>query len=104
MKFKGNGNRLSLKALKQGRDPCINHFWLVIQNRTFSFVTVRNLQTDIMFGISPVKTYKSRKLMRCSTGHMSLQSIMIDSVRDMHSCVGRKCYREPVRRQALRIR
>src|SRR5215510_11720697 len=101
---KGNGDWLSLKALKQARDPRINHFWLVIQDRKFSCVTVRHLQTDIMFGISPVKTYKSCKLMRCYTGHVSLQSIMRESVRDMHSCVGRKRYREPVRRQALRIR
>ena len=90
MKFKGNGDRLSLQALKQVRDPRINHCWLVLQDRTFSFVTARNLQTDIMFGISPVKTYKSRKLMRCSTGHVSLQSIMREAVRNMHSCVGRK--------------
>src|SRR5262249_26262179 len=104
MKFKGNGDWLSLKALKQVRDPRLNHFWLVIQDRKFSFVTARHLQTDIMFGISPVKPYKSRKLMRCYTGHVSLQSIMRASVRDMPSCVGRKRYREPVRRQALRIR
>ena len=62
VEFESNGDRATLKALKQSRGPCLDRFWTVLQDLNFSFVRARDLQADIMFSIGPIEANKRGKL------------------------------------------
>jgi hypothetical protein len=71
MKFQSQSDGLALKALQQVRDPRIHHCWPGSQGLPFSFVSARNLQTDIVLRLGPSEADEGRKLLRGASGHVA---------------------------------
>jgi hypothetical protein len=62
IEFKTEGNRLAGEPRAQGAHPRIDGVWLVFEDAALACRGARHVQTNIVFGISPVDTDEGCKL------------------------------------------